>query len=106
MKSGTRQYTGISTAAPGWFAVYHDGDGPDLWEPVCAWVLVTEDGDSYVDGVDPTGEGWDGSACSEMSSFLRFEFDPSRGSGRKGVEKAGDRGLVCAAPVKGGAVVE
>lgn len=49
-------------AAPGCVARYQRDDGSLAPAPLCAWALIVDEhGNTSVTGVDPTGEGWDGS---------------------------------------------
>lgn len=62
----------IATAAPGWIARYTDDTNPNaFWEaPVAAWaVLEDEEGNTWVAGIEPSSEGWDGRPADEMSNF-------------------------------------
>jgi hypothetical protein len=70
----------IAPATPGWWAVMDLGEAEPVWFPVALWALLESvDGYRFIDGVDPTGEGWEGmTTCSEVSGFIDFRYDPDR----------------------------
>jgi hypothetical protein len=76
MRSGDK-ITHIVPAA-GYYAVYREGDEM-TYNPVAAWVVVEdENGGQRVDGIDPSGVGWDGSPSSCASEFVEFVYREER----------------------------
>ncbi len=64
--------------AAGYYAVYREGEEL-TYNPVAAWVVVEdENGLQRVDGIDPSGVGWDGSPCSHASEFVEFVYREER----------------------------
>jgi hypothetical protein len=64
--------------AAGYYAVHKEGD-ETTYNPVAAWVVIEdEQGHQRVDGVDPSGIGWDGSPCSYASDFVEFVYREER----------------------------
>jgi hypothetical protein len=62
----------ITAAAPGWIARYTDDTNPNafLEAPVAAWVVMQDDeGHTWVAGIEPSSEGWDGRPADEMGNF-------------------------------------
>ena len=77
----SKRHISVASAQPGWFAVYRDEDASsgEFWSPVACWVIVIDDaGESGVEGIDPTGEGWIGESASDVHNFIRYDYDPSR----------------------------
>ena len=74
------KYHGIASAQPGWWAIYTNRESKEeMWAPIAAWVIFEDkEGLVFVDGIDPTGEGWDGTPCSETGNFVRYEYDSNR----------------------------
>lgn len=64
--------------AAGYYAVYREGD--ELrYNPVAAWVVIEdEQGRQRVDGIDPSGDDWQGAPCGEQKSFVEFVYRDER----------------------------
>lgn len=76
MKSGDRIVSMIPAA--GYYAEYKDGDRA-TFNPVAAWVVVEDrQGRQRVDGIDPSGDGWDGSPCGDRDHFVAFVYREER----------------------------
>ncbi|MEV6520369.1 hypothetical protein AB0M43_00330 [Longispora sp. NPDC051575] len=70
-----RQIIGLVPAAPGWTALYADVDnkGGVVAEVVAAWALIEgPDGETWIEGVDPSGAGWDGGTCGDITNFTEY----------------------------------
>ena len=64
--------------AAGYYAAYQDGDEL-TYNPVAAWVVIEdEEGRQRVGGIDPSGNDWQGSPCSERRSFVEFVYRDER----------------------------
>jgi hypothetical protein len=64
--------------AAGYYAVYQEGDEL-TYNPVAAWVVIEdEQGRQRVDGIDPSGNDWNGSPCSDRKSFVEFVYRDER----------------------------
>jgi hypothetical protein len=64
--------------AAGYYAEYGNGH-ESTYNPVAAWVVVEDaEGRQRVDGIDPSGNGWDGSPCSGRESFVAFVYREER----------------------------
>jgi hypothetical protein len=76
MKNGDKIVSMIPAA--GYYAEYKDGDEP-TFNPVAAWVVIEDrQGRQRVDGVDPSGDGWDGSPCGYRDAFVGFVYREER----------------------------
>ena len=70
--------TSITSAVPGWVAIYQDGQSAEEFVvPVAVWA-VTEDstGHTFVSGVDMSGTGALGRPCDEDGLLLRYAYRP------------------------------
>jgi len=77
MRNGDRIVQMVPAA--GYYAAYRDGDEELTYNPVVAWiVLEDQQGHQRVDGVDPSGEKWDGSPCSYRKDFVEFVYRDER----------------------------
>jgi len=64
--------------AAGYYAAYQNGDEL-TYNPVAAWVVIEDQqGRQRVDGIDPSGKEWDGSACSDQKGFIEFVYRDER----------------------------
>jgi hypothetical protein len=64
--------------AAGYYAAYQDGDEL-IYNPVATWIVIEDqEGRQRVDGVDPSGRGWDGSPCSIRKTFVEFVYRDER----------------------------
>ena len=70
----------VSSAGPGWYAVYSGEHDLETWIPLACWVVTEEDDKEFtsIDGVDMQGLGADGFVCSETSNFIRFDVEANR----------------------------
>jgi hypothetical protein len=76
MKNGDKIVSMIPAA--GYYAEYKN-NGKTIYNPVAAWVVVEDmQGRQHVDGVDPSGDGWDGSPCGYRESFVAFVYRDER----------------------------
>ena len=76
MRNGDRIVSMIPAA--GYYAEYNNGEEA-VYNPVAAWVVIEDrQGRHRVDGVDPSGEGWDGSPCGYRDSFVAFVYRDER----------------------------
>jgi hypothetical protein len=76
MKNGDKIISMIPAA--GYYAEYKDGDEP-TFNPVAAWVVIEDrQGRQRVDGVDPSGDGGDGSPCGNRDAFVGFVYREER----------------------------
>ena len=77
MKSGDKIVSMVPAA--GYYAEYKDGDDDSTFNPVAAWVVIEDrQGRQRVDGVDPSGAGWDGSPCGDRDAFVGFVYREER----------------------------
>ena len=72
--------TGLTAAAPGWYAVYED-DGEEWWTPLACWVIESELDEELgwmdsVIGIDMTGEGADGTGTG--SNLVRYDVEANK----------------------------
>jgi hypothetical protein len=64
--------------AAGYYAVYQKGEEL-TYNPVAAWVVIEDQqGKQRVDGIDPSGQKWDGSSCSDQEGFVEFVYRDER----------------------------
>ena len=64
--------------AAGYYAAYQKG-GELTYNPVAAWVVIEDrQGLQRVDGIDPSGKEWDGSACGDQKGFIEFVYRDER----------------------------
>jgi hypothetical protein len=76
VKNGERIVALIPAA--GYYAEYKSGDG-STYNPVAAWAVVEDgQGRQRVDGIDPSGEGWNGSPCGDRDGFVGFVYREER----------------------------
>src|SRR3954462_12977926 len=76
MRNGDRIVQMIPAA--GYYAAYRDGDEL-TYNPVAVWVVIEDQkGGQRVDGVDPSGEQWDGLPCSSRKGFVEFVYRDER----------------------------
>jgi hypothetical protein len=76
MRNGDRIVQMIPAA--GYYAAYRDGDEL-TYNPVAVWVVVEDQqGGQRVDGVDPSGDQWDGLPCSYRTGFVEFVYRDER----------------------------
>lgn len=64
--------------AAGYFA-YYKNEGETTYNPVAVWVVIEDQhGHHRVDGIDPSGIGWDGSPCGDRATFVEFVYREER----------------------------
>ena len=64
--------------AAGYLGESNDGDEA-TYNPVAAWVVIEDvQGRHRVDGIDPSGGGWDGSPCGYRDNFVAFVYREER----------------------------
>jgi hypothetical protein len=64
--------------AAGYYAAYQKGEEL-TYNPVAAWVVIEDQqGRQRVDGIDPSGQKWDGSSCSDQKGFIEFVYRDER----------------------------